>query len=89
MIIKNVLSSFQGILVDIQNWFNIKNSNNLAGLLQTVFICSYMILAPVFGYLGDRFRRKYLMAAGIFVWSVTVIGSTFMGHDVSTAIFCS
>ena len=71
-------------MVKIQDWFRIKDSNNLAGLLQTVFICSYMVLAPVFGYMGDRLRRKYIMAVGIFIWSATVFGSTFVGHDVST-----
>ena len=78
-----ILFYFEGILVKIQQWFKIEESNNLAGLLQTVFICSYMILAPVFGYLGDRFRRKYLMAAGIFVWSGTVFASTLMSPNVS------
>ena len=72
-----------GLLNDIQKYFGIQNNNSAAGLLQTVFICSYMVLAPVFGYLGDRYRRKYLMAAGILIWSGTVFLSTLLSEDVS------
>lgn len=70
-----------GLLNGIQAYFGIQDNNSAAGLLQTVFICSYMILAPVFGYLGDRYRRKYLMAAGILVWSATVFASTLLSKD--------
>jgi MFS family permease len=30
----------------------------------------YFLTAPFFGYLGDRFSRKWLIAFGIFVWSM-------------------
>lgn len=38
------------VLDKIIKYFDI--SESYGGLLQTVFVCSYMILAPVFGYLG-------------------------------------
>ena len=44
--------------------FNIKKDKYL-GLLQTAFVVCYMIFAPVFGYLGDRYSRKWLLAVGI------------------------
>lgn len=35
-----------------------------------------MLLSPVFGYLGDRFTRKYIITFGILLWSVfTLLGS--------------
>ena len=40
--------------------FNIKKDKYL-GLLQTAFVVCYMIFAPVFGYLGDRYSRKWLL----------------------------
>ncbi len=40
----------KGVLKETQNYFKIDDSSS--GLLQTVFICSYMLLAPLFGYLG-------------------------------------
>ena len=48
----------------------------MMGLLQTAFIISFMVFAPLFGYLGDRYSRKAIMAAGVFLWSIfTLIGS--------------
>lgn len=35
----------------------------------------YFVSAPIFGYLGDRFPRKYLMLAGVLVWSLATVGS--------------
>lgn len=61
---------------DIKTFFNINDAK--AGLLQTVFVISYMICAPVFGYLGDRYNRKFLMAFGVFLWSLTTLFGSFM-----------
>lgn len=66
-----------GVLLSIQTYFDISDSTS--GLLQTVFICSFMLLAPVFGYLGDRYNRKYVMIAGMIVWLGTTLGSSFVG----------
>ncbi|KAK2912059.1 hypothetical protein QQF64_027971 [Cirrhinus molitorella] len=65
-----------GVLLNIQIYFGIPDSTS--GLLQTVFICSFMFLAPVFGYLGDRYDRKLIMIAGLIVWIVTTLGSSFV-----------
>lgn len=46
--------------------------------MQTVFIISYMIFAPIFGYLGDRFSRKAIMAFGITLWGLTTLLGSFM-----------
>ena len=63
-----------GKLEDVKDEFNLNDAR--AGILQTAFILSYMIFAPFFGYLGDRYSRKYLMAAGVFLWStLTLLGS--------------
>ncbi|XP_026059414.1 protein spinster homolog 1-like [Carassius auratus] len=68
-----------GVLPDIEKFFSM--SDGKSGLLQTVFICSYMILAPVFGYLGDRYNRKYIMCVGIFFWSLVTLASSFIGKE--------
>ncbi|XP_031568969.1 protein spinster homolog 3-like [Actinia tenebrosa] len=70
-----------GILIQIQKYFHKQDDNSLTGLLQTSFICSYMIVAPVFGYLGDRLKRKYLMAVGVLVWSLVVYSSTLLSDN--------
>lgn len=51
--------------------------------MQTVFVVSYMVFAPIFGYLGDRFPRKYVMAFGITVWSGTTFACSLMGRSVN------
>uniref|UniRef100_H3CLY6 Protein spinster homolog 1 n=1 Tax=Tetraodon nigroviridis TaxID=99883 RepID=H3CLY6_TETNG len=63
-----------GVLPDIERDFGINDEKS--GLLQTVFICSYMFLAP-FGYLGDRYNRKFIMSVGIAFWSVVTLASSY------------
>ncbi|XP_075998831.1 protein spinster homolog 1 [Genypterus blacodes] len=64
-----------GVLPDIEHYFGINDETS--GLLQTVFICSYMFLAPVFGYLGDRYNRKLIMSVGILFWSIVTLASSY------------
>ncbi len=40
-----------------------------AGWAASAFMLGYFLSAPFFGYLGDRFPRKYLMLGGVMVWS--------------------
>ncbi|XP_036078261.1 protein spinster homolog 2 isoform X4 [Rousettus aegyptiacus] len=65
-----------GVLLDIQKHFGVKDRG--AGLLQSVFICSFMVAAPIFGYLGDRFNRKVILSCGIFFWSAVTFSSSFI-----------
>ncbi|XP_036408430.1 protein spinster homolog 1 [Megalops cyprinoides] len=65
-----------GVLPDIEQFFGIDDS--MSGLLQTVFICSYMFLAPVFGYFGDRYNRKLIMCVGITFWAVVTLASSYI-----------
>ncbi|NXP22952.1 SPNS3 protein, partial [Scytalopus superciliaris] len=65
-----------GILLDIQKYFGL--SDEKTGLLQTVFTLCYMLAAPIFGYLGDRYNRKIILGAGIFFWSGVTLGSSFI-----------
>lgn len=72
---------FAGVLLQVQDYYNISNAD--AGLLQTSFIVFYMIFSPIFGYLGDRWNRKWLMASGIFFWSIITLAGSFVPQDVS------
>jgi MFS family permease len=40
------------------------------GLLATAFLVSYMVLAPLFGALADRFSRWVIIAGGVALWSL-------------------
>ena len=68
------------MLTLIRKYFGIHSET--AGLLQTVFTCSYMVFAPFFGYLGDRYSRKYVMAVGVMIWSVTTFLGSLVNQDV-------
>ena len=43
------------------------------GLLTTAFMLVYMIVAPVFGALGDRAKRTVPIAVGVFLWSIATV----------------
>ncbi|CAL7947513.1 unnamed protein product [Xylocopa violacea] len=65
-----------GVLPDIKKEFKI--TNDKSGLLQTAFILSYMMFAPLFGYLGDRYNRKIIMSSGVFLWCLTTFVGSYM-----------
>lgn len=67
---------FSGVLSDVQKDFGIRDDQ--AGLLQTVFVIAYMVFAPIFGYLGDRYSRRAIMAFGVTLWSLTTMIGSFM-----------
>jgi MFS transporter, Spinster family, sphingosine-1-phosphate transporter len=50
-------------------------STFVAGLLETVFLLGYFITAPIFGALGDRMARKWLIGAGVVIWSAATCAS--------------
>jgi predicted MFS family arabinose efflux permease len=46
-----------------------------AGRITTVFMLGYFLTSPLFGWLGDRAPRRWLVAAGVFVWSLGTVGT--------------
>ncbi|CAH1800648.1 unnamed protein product [Owenia fusiformis] len=72
-----------GVLEEIMNYYfkGQKLDRAATGLLQTSFIMSYMVLSPIFGYLGDRISRKAIMTVGIFFWSAITLASSFIPAD--------
>ena len=48
-------------------------SDTQIGWLTSAFMIGYFATAPVFGYLGDRWRRKGLIAFGVTFWSLGTI----------------
>jgi MFS transporter, Spinster family, sphingosine-1-phosphate transporter len=55
------------------------DANGKAGLLTTAFLVSYMITAPVFGWMADRYSRWMIIAASVAVWSVASGASGLAG----------
>ena len=50
-------------------------SDARAGVLQTLFMVSYMVMSPVAGWLGDRGSRFGVAAVGVLIWSAATFGS--------------
>jgi MFS family permease len=48
-----------------------------------------MLLAPCFGYLGDRYNRKWIMLVGISFWSLVTLASSYTPKNVSQNVVFS
>lgn len=56
------------------------------GLLSTAFLITYMVIAPLFGWLADRWSRWSLIGIGVIVWSLASGASGWSWHtDVAIA----
>ena len=52
------------------------------GLLTSAFFFTYMLAAPLTGWLGDRFPRRPLIVAGTLLWSAaTLFTATVHSYD--------
>ena len=60
------------------------------GLLMSAFLISYTLVAPLFGWLGDRTSRWKLIALGVVVWSLasggTGLATTFAAMLLTRAL---
>ncbi|XP_068633148.1 protein spinster isoform X1 [Battus philenor] len=74
-----------GVLGDVKNEFHIGDDS--AGFLQTAFVVAYMVFAPIFGYLGDRYSRRIIIAAGVALWSITTFVGSFISNFAMFALF--
>ena len=61
-------------------------SDERMGALTTALFVTYMLTAPLTGWLGDRFRRKPLIVAGAVLWSLATL-VTFWVHDYWSLYF--
>jgi MFS family permease len=48
------------------------------GALTTGFFFTYMLIAPLTGWLGDRFPRKPLIIVGAILWSLATLGTAWV-----------
>lgn len=54
-------------------------NNTELGLLSSSFLWVYAFSAPFVGFLGDRFKRKTVIVAGLIVWSIITFMTPFAG----------
>jgi MFS family permease len=55
------------------------------GLLATAFLVSYMLIAPIFGFLADRLWRWGLVGLGVVIWSLAS-GASGIDWGVSVTV---
>src|ERR1700743_1709543 len=48
-------------------------SDKSMGALTSAFFLTYMLVAPLTGWLGDRIPRKPLIVAGALIWSAATL----------------
>ncbi len=65
----------------IQSEFH--SSDQQMGALTTALFVTYMLVAPLTGWLGDRFPRKPLILFGAILWSLATLGTAWV-HDYWT-----
>ncbi len=59
---------------------DLKLTDGEFGTIATIFMVGYFVTAPVFGYLGDRLSRRWLIAFGVAVWCAgTMLSGTAHG----------
>ncbi len=75
----NYLDRFvlSAVLPSLQSDLGVNDGD--AGRIVTAFMLGYFVTSPLFGYLGDRASRQWLIAAGIFVWSLGTVLTGFAG----------
>jgi MFS family permease len=77
-----------GVVPSIQRDFHAGDAE--VGWLQTAFLLSYMIAAPIFGWLADRYNRWLLVGIGVVLWSLASGASglaTGIGVMLCTRLF--
>jgi len=67
-----IIASVQSL---VRNEFPLTDADY--GLFGTLFFLVYLTTAPLFGYLGDRYPRRRILALGAVLWSLATAASAF------------
>src|ERR1043166_2189366 len=85
---RNVLSSVEP---EIRAHFfaaNDPHAHALTGVLGTAFLVSYMLSAPVFGWLADRISRGLLISISVVLWSCATVACGLAGGFAMLFALC-
>lgn len=76
------------VVTPVQNELlpNDPSADEKMGYLQTAFLISYMVLSPLFGILGDRYRRWVIIGIGVVLWSLAS-GASGLAHTYLFLLF--
>lgn len=79
--------SIAAVLTNIQDYYAL--SAFQSGLLSTCFLVGYMLTAPIFGYLGDKYSRKWILVGGVIFWSLAAFSGSLIGKQHYILFFVS
>lgn len=65
--------ALSGVAEEIKKEMKINDAS--VGSLNMYFLISYSLISPFMGWAGDRFRRTWLLAGGVAVWSLATVGT--------------
>lgn len=68
-----ILPGAQSLIQKEYGW-----SDERIGALTTALFVVYMLVAPLTGWMGDRFRRKPLIIGGAVLWSLATLGTAWV-----------
>jgi MFS family permease len=72
-----------GVQPLVQKEFGVNDAQ--IGFLTTAFFFTYMLAAPITGWLGDRFPRKPLIIIGALLWSAATLFTAWV-HSYETLL---
>lgn len=79
--------SIAAVLSEIKKYYSF--SDTQSGLLSTCFLVGYMLTAPVFGYLGDKYSRKWILVGGILFWCLAAFSGSLVPAEHHLLFFIS
>lgn len=79
--------SVAAVLTQIKQYYQF--SGLQSGLLSTCFLFGYMMTAPIFGYLGDKYSRKWILVGGIVFWSLAAFSGSLISKEYYVLFFIS
>src|SRR5256885_16314887 len=65
------------------------NAMTKTGLLGVAFFVTYMVSAPILGFLADRISRWLIIGVAVTLWSLASGGSAFAGTIVILFLYCT
>jgi Na+/melibiose symporter-like transporter len=77
------------VLIDIRTFFDI--SATVAGALESIFLISFLLVAPFVGYIGDKYPkyRKSMLIFCCILWLISIVGGSFCTKDQFGLFFFS
>lgn len=79
--------SVASVLDDIKKSFDINQGG--AGFLSSCFLLGFMLTAPIFGYLGDKYSRKWILVGGISFWCAAAFSGSIISKEYKALFFIS